>query len=86
MELNFKEFIEGSFGLNQPGRAGQHVWKPETPPIGDDSFRMPTPDKSKKLKGTSLNSGFRPLPPQSFKGITADQFGIKTTKIPKPKS
>lgn len=34
MELNFKRYLsEISFGLNAPGRAGQHVWKPEKPAL-----------------------------------------------------
>jgi hypothetical protein len=87
MELDFKGFLEGSAaGLNAPGRAGQHFWKPETPMLRDNTPQSVNPqmDKKKPLKGTSLNAGFRPLPPAPFKGLTADKFGIKKVRVPKP--
>lgn len=86
MELNFKEFLEGQYGLNAPGRAGQHVWKPESPVISDPLVGKTTFDGPEKLKGVKLNQGFRPLPAAPFRGITADKFGIQVKKSPKPKT
>lgn len=82
MELNFKAFLE--VGLNEPGRAGQHFWKPEAPIINDNPQITPS-DKKTHLKGVHLNQGFRPMYPAPFRGITADKLGIKVKKIPKPK-
>ena len=81
-DLFFKDFLESHTGLNAPGRAGQHVWKPETPVIADKTMHGPEKKKS-KIKGVNLNHGFRPLPPAPFKGVTADQFGIKVVRVPK---
>ena len=83
-EFNFRAFIEGSaFGLNAPGRAGQHIWKPETP-ITSGPAHQSQIDKKKPLKGVDLGKGFKPLPPAPFKGLTADKFGIKKIQVPKP--
>lgn len=82
MELYFKDFLEGVYGLNAPGRAGQHVWKPETPVTHYNPHEKHF--SKEKLKGTNLNQGFKPLPPSPFKGLTADKLGIKTKKVPKP--
>ena len=83
MELNFKKYLEGNFGLNAPGRAGQHIWKPETPILNDPAkpnFKKPT----NPLKGTDLNTGFRPGFLAPFKGMSGEKFGIKVKRVPKP--
>jgi len=83
MDLFFKKFLEGNAtGLNAPGRAGQHFWKPETPIFNDNP--QIEPDVKHHLKGVHLNAGFKPMYPAPFKGLTADKFGIKIKKIPKP--
>lgn len=85
MDLNFKEFIntQGSaVGLNAPGRAGEHVWKPKLPPTHDPHTPQIEPIKSPK--GARLDRGFRPLPPAQFKGLTGEDFGIKKIRSPKP--
>ncbi len=82
MELHFKDFLE--FGLNEPGRGGQHFWNPETL-MTKNNPRLTRSDKKKHLKGVHLNQGFRPMYPAPFKGITAEKLGIKVKKIPKPK-
>lgn len=80
IDLNFKAFLE--MGLNEPGRAGQHFWKPETPLISDKPEITPAGKKT-HLKGVHLNQGFRPMYPAPFKGVTAEKLGIKIKKIPK---
>ena len=82
MELNFKEYMSA---LNAPGRAGQHFWKPETPVLNDPTMpKIDIKHGTKHLKGVHLNSGFRPLYPAPFRGVTSDKFGIKVKRVPKP--
>jgi len=81
--LQFKEFLEGHI-LNAPGRAGQHVWKPEGSSLNADVPQIEPSDKKTHLKGVHLNAGFKPKYPAPFKGLTADKFGIKVSKVAKP--
>lgn len=82
MILNFKEYLESSYhhAVNAPGRAGQHVWKPETPVLRDPTPKNPEMKKS-DLKPANIKSGFAPLIPAPFKGLTGKDFGIKIQKI-----
>lgn len=81
MDLDFRGYLEVTFGLNAPGRAGQHVWKPETPIISDPN--KPKFDNNlKKIKGVNLDGGFRPGFIAPFKGLTGKDFGVKVVKSP----
>ncbi len=83
--LSFRDFLES---LNAAGRAGQHVWKPETPPIhGTDLSQNPSanPLPKTKLKSVNIDKGFRPLPPAPFKGLSGEDFGIKFKRVHTPK-
>ncbi len=84
MELRFKDFIEGTqAGLNAPGRAGQHFWKPETPITHDPMTHTLTPQGNKPIKGVHITSQLGPMQPASFKGLRAQDLGIKVKKVPK---
>ena len=80
-ELDFKKYLEH---LNASGRAGQHVWKPETPILGPASQKPELP-KQTKMKSIDLKSGFRPMHVAPFKGLQASDFGVKTKKLKSPR-
>jgi hypothetical protein len=88
IELNFMEFLEAVVGPNQPGRAGQHVWKPEAPVLMKDpmSTSIAPSDKpgsgNKHIKGVDLKNGFRPMYPANFKPLSGKDFGYKIKTVP----
>jgi hypothetical protein len=83
MDLYFKDYLENVTGLNAPGRAGEKVWAAPSVVTSDHPQIEPS-DAKHHVKGVHLKSGFRPMYPAPFKGVTADKFGIKVKKIPRP--
>ena len=80
--IKFKKYLE-SIG-NLPGRAGQHVWKPESPVLHD-----PVLDKNDKTisvkKNIDISKTYKPLYPAPLKPLSARDFGAVIKKVPKPK-
>jgi hypothetical protein len=83
--LNFRYFIEGQMGLNAPGRAGQHVWKPETPILHDPDIVKDQGHGTKHSKTVDISNSYKPMIPVPLKGMTAKDFGSKIKRVPKPK-
>lgn len=85
--LNFKDFIEGKIGPNAPGRAGQHVWKPETPVFHDPATQIDNPNVggTKHTKTVDISNSYKPMVPAPLKSLTAKDFGAKIKRVPKPK-
>lgn len=70
--------------MNASGRAGQHVWKPETPILSPASQKTELP-KETKIKSIDIKQGFRPMHVAPFRGIQASDFGVKIKKIKSPR-
>lgn len=83
--LNFRDFIEGQIGFNTAGRAGQHVWKPESPITHDPDMVKDQGHGTKHTKNVDISNSYKPMVPVPLKGLTAQDFGSKIKRVPKPK-
>ena len=85
------EYLEAVIGPNQPGRAGQHIWKPETPVSATDPM-LPDAKASnsnvgpnggtKHAKNVDIKNGFRPMYPANMKPLDGKDFGYKIKRVP----
>jgi len=82
--FNFRGFIEEQIRFSIAKNAGQNLLRPESPVLHANVVKDQG-HGTKHSKTVDISNSYKPMIPVPLKGMTAQDFGSKIKRVPKPK-